>query len=128
MYSIITHNIKVSVVPEYDSKNSYPSDNRFVFRYNIVIENLSDVPVKLLKRRWLIHDFGFGYSDVKGDGVIGLLPEIHPGERFNYFSNVILRSGLGSMRGNYMFQNMSTQETFESNIPRFHLLSGILVN
>lgn len=128
MYSIITHNIKVSVLPEYDRKNSFPSENRFVFRYNIVIENLSDVPVKLLKRRWLIHDFGFGNSEVYGDGVIGLLPEIHPGERFNYFSNVILRSGIGNMQGSYLFLNINTQETFESSIPKFHLLSSVLVN
>lgn len=128
MYSIITHNIKVSVVPEYDRKNSFPSGDRFVFRYNIVIENLSDMPVKLMKRRWLIHDFGFGYSEVHGEGVIGLLPEIHPGEKFNYFSNVILRSGIGNMQGSYLFINMNNQEFFESSIPKFHLLSSVLVN
>lgn len=128
MYSIITHNIKVSVEPEYDSKNSYPSDSRFVFRYNIVIENLSDVSVKLLKRKWQIHDFGFGFSEVRGDGVIGLLPEIHPGEKFNYFSNVILHSGLGSMRGCYLFKNMHTQDNFESVIPKFYLLASVLTN
>ena len=128
MYSIITHNIKVSVVPEYDRKNSFPSGDRFVFRYNIVIENLSDVPVKLMKRRWLVHDFGFGYSEVCGDGVIGLLPEIHPKERFTYFSNVILKSALGNMHGSYLFLNMNTQEFFESSIPKFHLLSSILMN
>ena len=54
MYSSITQNIKVSVIPEYDVKNSFPADNRFVFRYNIVIENLGNDAVKLMKRRWLI--------------------------------------------------------------------------
>ena len=45
MYSSITQNIKVSVIPEYDVKNSFPADNRFVFRYNIVIENLGNAPI-----------------------------------------------------------------------------------
>ena len=62
MYSSITQNIKVSVIPEYDVKNSFPADNRFVFRYNIVIENLGNDAVKLMKRRWLIYDVSFGFT------------------------------------------------------------------
>ena len=30
MFSKTTFQIKVSVIPEYDIKNSFPSDNRFV--------------------------------------------------------------------------------------------------
>lgn len=67
MYSSITQNIKVSVIPEYDVKNSFPADNRFVFRYNIVIENLGNDAVKLMKRRWLIYDVSFGFTEVMGD-------------------------------------------------------------
>lgn len=128
MYSIITHDIKVSVIPEYDTKNSSPSENRFVFRYNIMIENLSQETVVLLKRYWLIYDFGFGTTEVKGDGVIGLIPELAPGEKFSYFSNVILHSGLGNMQGSYILKNINTQETFESFIPKFNLFSEILKN
>ena len=87
MYSSITQNIKVSVIPEYDVKNSFPADNRFVFRYNIVIENLGNDAVKLMKRRWLIYDVSFGFTEVMGDGVIGMTPELQPGESFSYFSN-----------------------------------------
>ena len=76
MYSSITQNIKVSVIPEYDVKNSFPADNRFVFRYNIVIENLGNDAVKLMKRRWLIYDVSFGFTEVMGDGVIGMTPEL----------------------------------------------------
>ena len=42
MYSTITNDIKVSVIPEYDTFNSFPANNKFVFRYNIIIENLSN--------------------------------------------------------------------------------------
>ncbi len=128
MFSKITSNIKVSVVPEYDSKNSYPSENRYVFKYSILIENEGDFPIKILKRKWLIFDVGFGYTEIIGDGVIGLTPEIAPGDSFNYFSNVMLRSGAGNMGGKYLVKNMDTQESFEIDIPKFNLLSAILSN
>lgn len=128
MFSKMTSNIKVSVIPEYDSKNSYPSENRYVFKYNITIENDGSFPIKVLKRKWLIFDVGFGYTEIIGDGVIGLTPEIATGENFAYFSNVMLRSGVGNMSGKYLVKNMDTQETFEIEIPKFNLLSEVLSN
>ncbi len=128
MFSKITSNIRVSVVPEYDSKNSYPSENRYVFKYNIVIENNGDFRIKVLKRKWLIFDVGFGYTEIVGDGVIGLTPEIEPDENFAYFSNVMLRSGVGNMSGKYLVRNEQTKENFEIDIPKFNLLSEVLSN
>jgi ApaG protein len=128
MFSKTTLNIKVSVIPEYDSKNSFPSENRYVFKYNITIENDGGFPIKILKRKWLIFDVGFGYTEIIGDGVIGLTPEIPTSENFAYFSNVMLRSGVGNMSGKYLVKNMETQENFEIDIPKFNLLSEVLSN
>lgn len=128
MFSITTFDIKVTVYPEYDSKNSFPSENRFVFRYHVTIENLSDHPILLLRRRWLIYDVGFGYTEVEGEGVIGLTPEIGSGETFKYFSNVVLRSGVGSMGGTYYCTHLSSQEDLKIEIPKFNLLAEILYN
>lgn len=128
MFSKMTSNIKVSVTPEYDSKNSYPSENRHVFKYNITIENDGSFAIKILKRKWLIFDVGFGYTEIIGDGVIGLTPEIPISENFTYFSNVMLRSGVGNMSGKYLVKNMETQENFEIEIPKFNLLSEVLSN
>jgi len=128
MFSKTTSNINVSVVPEYDSKNSYPSENRYVFKYNITIENDGNFPIKILKRKWLIFDVGFGFTEIIGDGVIGLTPEVSVSENFAYFSNVMLRSGVGNMSGKYLVKNMNTQETFEIDIPKFNLLSEVLSN
>lgn len=128
MFSKVTHDVKVTVVPEYDSKNSYPSENRFVFKYYISIENLSNEPFKLLKRKWLIFDVGFGFTEVSGDGVIGLTPEILSGDAFTYFSNVMIRSGVGNMSGKYLLQNSVTKENFEIDIPKFNLLAEVLSN
>lgn len=128
MISRTTDSIKVTVTAEYDIKNSYPSENRFVFRYHIHIENQRQETVKLLKRKWLIYDVGFGFTEVSGDGVIGLTPEIMPGESFSYFSNVILRSGVGNMSGIYLLQNSGSGKNFEVIIPKFNLLSEVLSN
>lgn len=128
MFSATTFDIKVSVVPEYDVINSFPSENRFIFRYHITIENLSDFPIKLLRRKWLIYDVGFGFTEVMGDGVIGLTPEIHPGESFKYFSNVNLRSGVGNMSGTYFCSHLLTNDNLEIEIPKFNLVAQVLSN
>ena len=128
IYSTITHNIKVSVVSEYDTFNSFPANGKFVFKYSILIENLGNEAVMITNRNWLIYDVGFGFTEVKGDGVIGLTPELQPGERFKYFSNVILRSGMGNMQGSYTFINLLTREIFEPQIPKFDLMSEVVCN
>ncbi|QOW10042.1 Co2+/Mg2+ efflux protein ApaG [Kaistella flava (ex Peng et al. 2021)] len=128
MFSTTTFDIKVSVVPQYDIKNSFPAENRFVFRYNISIENLGRDSIKLLSRKWLIFDLGFGFTEVAGEGVIGLTPIIEPGENFTYFSNVLLRSGVGSMSGIFFCKNLITHETLEIEVPKFNLVSEVLSN
>ena len=128
MFSTTTFDIKVTVIPEYDAKNSFPSANRFVFRYTITIENLGKDPIQLLRRKWLIYDLGFGFTEVSGDGVIGLTPEILPGDNFTYFANVMLRSGVGNMQGIYYCVNQSTIEQLEIEVPKFNLVSQVLNN
>ncbi|MCZ2085044.1 MAG: Co2+/Mg2+ efflux protein ApaG [Flavobacteriales bacterium] len=128
MISTTTFDIKVSVIPQYDIKNSFPADNRFVFRYNISIENLGRDAIQLLSRKWLIFDLGFGFTEVAGDGVIGLTPVIEPGENFTYFSSVLLRSGVGNMQGIYFCKNLLTNETLEVEVPKFNLVSEVLSN
>lgn len=127
MVSKITSEIKVSVIAEYDNFNSYPSENRFVFKYHIEIQNLGTGIVKLLTRKWIIYDLGFGFTEVEGAGVIGLTPVLTYGETFTYFSNVILKSGVGNMTGFYQFEN-SSKETFGVEIPKFNLVSEVLSN
>jgi ApaG protein len=128
MFSKINSGIKITVKSEYDSKNSFPSENRFVFRYHIGILNLGNIPIQVLKRKWLIYDVGFGFTEVVGDGVIGLTPELQPMESFNYFSNVQLRSGVGNMSGKYLEKKLLNDETFEVEIPKFSLMAEVLSN
>lgn len=127
MVSKITSEVKVSVTTEYDHFNSYPSENRYVFKYHIEIQNLGSKTVKLLSRKWMIYDLGFGFTEVEGAGVIGLTPILATGETFTYFSNVIVKSGVGNMEGSYIFEN-SDGETFNVLIPKFNLVSEVLSN
>ncbi len=128
MFSKNTADIRVTVVPEYDYKNSFPAENRFVFKYHISIENASPYRIKILQRRWLIFDTGFGFSEAAGNGIIGLTPELEPNARFTYFSNVMLHSGVGNMQGIYLVKNTITDENFEIEIPKFQLLAEVLCN
>lgn len=127
MVSKITSDVKVSVTAEYDTFNSYPSENRFVFKYHIEIQNLGAETVKLLTRRWMIYDLGFGFTEVEGAGVIGLTPILETGETFTYFSNVILKSGVGNMEGSYQFESCG-KNIFSVEIPKFNLVSEVLSN
>ena len=128
MFSTTTFDIKVSVIPQYDIKNSFPAENRFVFRYNISIENLGRDAIKLLSRKWLIFDLGFGFTEVAGEGVIGLTPIIEPGDDFTYFSNVLLRSGVGNMSGLFFCKNLLTKEMLDIEVPKFNLVAEVLSN
>ncbi|MCC2590286.1 Co2+/Mg2+ efflux protein ApaG [Chryseobacterium sp. MFBS3-17] len=128
MFSKTTSQIKVTVVPEYDGKNSFPTENRFVFRYNVTIENFGSDAIVLQRRSWLIYDVGFGFTEVQGEGVIGLTPEIPPGGEFKYFSNVMIRSGIGNMYGMYSCRNVRNGDMVEVDIPKFNLIANILNN
>ena len=128
MFSTTTFGIKVSVTPQYDSKNSFPAENRFVFRYNITIENVGRNAIQVLSRKWLIFDLGFGFTEVAGDGVIGLTPIIEAGDNFTYFSNVLLRSGVGNMSGIFFCKSLLTNKTLEIEVPKFNLVAEVLSN
>ena len=75
----------------------------------------------------MIYDLGFGFTEVEGAGVIGLTPVLASGETFTYFSNVILKSGVGNMEGSYQFESDS-KENFAVEIPKFNLVSEVLSN
>ncbi|RQP14221.1 MAG: Co2+/Mg2+ efflux protein ApaG [Chryseobacterium sp.] len=128
MTSLITQSIRVTASPSYDARNSSPEHNNFFFMYHIFIENMGNDDVKVLRRRWTIYDVGYGFSNVDGEGVIGLTPEISPNNEFNYFSNVALRSGIGYMSGSYTLLNMVTGVEFEVRIPRFILFADCFLN
>lgn len=120
MYTKTTHHINVSVDPIFLDDQSLPSDNHFVWAYQIWIENQGPETVQLLKRTWRITDGNGVTHEIKGDGVVGEKPWIAPGTTYHYTSGTPLATPSGMMEGIY---HMKTQagEHFEVIIPVFSL-------
>ena len=101
MYSETTHGIEVKVVPFYVPEESDPESGRYLFGYQVTITNQGGAWAKLLSRHWIITDGNSHVEEVRGDGVVGLQPELKPGERFEYTSACPLATPTGNMRGAY---------------------------
>ncbi len=120
MYERVTRGIRISVRPNYLESQSDPDDDRYVWSYTVRIDNISDETVRLRTRYWRITD-AFGLTEeVRGDGVVGEQPVIHPGEGFEYTSGAPLGTPSGMMVGRYGMES-AAGETFEVDIPAFSL-------
>jgi ApaG protein len=120
MYEKTTRSIKVTVVPTYLEDQSSPSDNHFVWAYQVRIENQGDETVQLRSRHWQITDAIGRVQEVRGPGVIGEQPVLKPGDSFEYRSGTPLVTPSGIMVGSY---HMETDggENFDVAIPAFSL-------
>ncbi len=99
----ITHTcgFVVRVTPAFDTRESSPTERRYLFRYAITIENNSTVTAMLHSRRWLIKDADSNEFTVQGEGVVGIQPVLRPGESFTYNSFCPLHTPWGTMEGAY---------------------------
>ncbi|MBL7964906.1 MAG: Co2+/Mg2+ efflux protein ApaG [Flavobacteriales bacterium] len=122
MATAVTNGIYVRAMPSYEPELSDPAAGRFVFKYVIIIRNLGSVPVKLMRRRWVIKDSLAAPRVVEGPGVVGETPEIQPRGHYVYNSRCDLRSGAGCMEGSYQMLRLHDGQTFTVRIPRFDLL------
>lgn len=128
MSQLITDGVLVEVKLFYDSKQSNAGMNEYVYAYEILIENRSDFPFKLLSRRWEITD-GLGNKRiVEGEGVVGKQPYLEPGQQFIYTSHVAMRTDLGKMEGYYTIMNLRTNLKLEVRIPTFSLIPPFKYN
>ncbi len=128
IYTQITHDISISIIPSYEAADSNPAIGKFIYSYQVTIENLSQRPVKLLYRHWHIIDSIQIRREVKGEGVIGQQPELKPGDVFQYMSWCPLNSPIGKMYGTYTFQNIDDGKKFEVTIPEFIMVSDFKLN
>lgn len=128
IYTEISEDISVSVTPHYEVRDSKPSLGRFVFSYLINIQNLGNRRIKLISRHWYVEDSIRNKREIKGEGVVGQLPEIMPGGLFDYTSWTLINSPVGKMYGTYKFRNLDTGETFLAKIPVFLLSADFILN
>ena len=115
-----TKNIKISVETQYLEEQSDSSEDRYVFVYTVTIENRGDISAQLISRHWIITDSNQKIQEVKGEGVVGEQPYLHPGTRFSYTSGTVLETPLGTMRGSYKMLAEDGSE-FEAEIKEFLL-------
>ena len=120
------HEIRVEVATNYVDDQSEPDVGRYVFAYTITIENLGDLPARLLSRHWVITDANGKVQEVTGDGVVGEQPHLNPGESFRYSSGAVLETPVGAMQGSYQME-ADNGTNFEAPIPPFTLaVPGVL--
>jgi ApaG protein len=120
MYRTTTRSIQVTVIPLYLEEQSDPAENRYIWAYQVSLENKGRETVQLLTRYWNITDANGKVLEVRGDGVVGEQPILHPNEMFEYTSGTPLSTPSGIMVGSYQ---MKTSEgvTFDVAIPAFSL-------
>jgi len=120
MDSETDYKIAVEVETDFIPEQSSPDDDRYVFSYTITIRNEGTVAARLLTRHWIINHANGKSEEVKGDGVIGEQPHLHPGEGFRYTSGTILETPVGDMTGSYQMIADDGVE-FDAEIPAFML-------
>lgn len=115
------YEIQVGAQATYLPEQSDESAERYVFAYTITISNTGTETAQLISRHWIIADAANQVQEVRGLGVIGEQPLLHPGERFEYTSGTSLPTPVGTMRGSY--QMVAEDGThFEAQVPEFSLV------
>ena len=120
MYSEITKSIRVTVVPAFLDEHSSPEDDKYVWAYEVRIENLGEETVQLINRYWSITNSLGQTQTVRGPGVVGEQPILTPGEYFEYTSGTPLSTPSGLMMGTYQMEN-NDGKLFDVSIPAFSL-------
>jgi ApaG protein len=120
MYRARTKDIEVAVEPYYLEEQSDPDESRYVWGYRIVIENHSDLTIRLVHRYWHITDQNGLVDEVEGPGVVGEQPRLKPGDTYEYASGCPLDTPSGMMFGHYQMET-DEGETFFVEIPAFSL-------
>ena len=120
MYSETTKSIRVTVVPVFLDEHSSPEDAKYIWAYEVRIENLGDETVQLINRRWSITNSLGQTETVRGPGVVGEQPILKPGEYFEYTSGAPLSTPSGLMVGTYQMED-NDGKVFDVSIPAFSL-------
>ena len=128
MVQEVTEGVSITVEIFYQPGQSNPMSSEYLFAYRVTIENLSTMPIKLLRRHWHIIDSNGTYREVEGEGVIGQQPVIEPGGSHQYVSACNLRTDMGKMYGTYQMENLYNKKLFKVNIPEFQMIAPFKMN
>jgi len=116
-----TPQIKIESQAQYVPEESNPDQTYYFFSYKIRITNSGDQGAQLMSRHWVITDSLGRHEEVRGPGVVGLQPQIPPGQSFEYESACPLTTPTGTMKGSYSMV-AENGDHFEVEIPEFYLV------
>jgi len=98
-----------------------PPDRPHCFVYYITIHNDSEATVTIKGRKWVGTNEGGDVTVVEGEGVVGQLPRIEPGEKFSYNSFHLLDTRCAVAEGSYLGVDPNGRKVL-TRIPRFEMV------
>ena len=125
MYTCVTRDIEVKVLPEFVPERSDASLGHYFWAYTVEIANQGPHVVQVTDRHWRITDANGRVEEVRGSGIVGEQPVLQPGEMFRYTSGCPLTTPSGLMVGTYRVVETGG-EVFEAEIPMFSLDSPFI--
>lgn len=113
--------LRVSASPRFVPGAAVEGSDAKVFVYKIALRNESAVPVRVLRRTWLIADDTGLSRIVEGEGLVGEQPRIEPGDSHVYESFCPLEADWGTMEGSFSCE-LDDGTAFEARVDRFFLI------
>ena len=104
----------------YQPDMATPEDRPHCFAYFITIHNNSEKTVIIKGRKWVVDEADGNKTVVEGDGVVGLFPELEPGETFDYHSFHLFGGAWAVAKGSYIGLDEDGQ-TVVTRIPEFRM-------
>lgn len=99
-------------------------NNDFYWGYYLCIENNTDTKIRLVGKNWNITDeLGNRFSDDSA-GFKGELPELEPGEYFEFTSEAPLKAANAVFYGSCKVMSEGQNKIKEVKIPTFNLSTG----
>lgn len=120
IYSRITRDIEITVLPEFAPDRSDEARGQFFWLYTVEIANQGQTSIQVTHRHWKITDANGRLEEVQGKGVVGEQPVLQPGEVFRYTSGCPLPTSSGLMVGTYRIVDEGG-DVFEAEVPMFSL-------
>ena len=104
----------------YQPDMATPEDRPHCFAYFITIHNNSEKTVTIKGRKWVVEEADGNKTVVEGDGVVGLFPELEPGETFDYHSFHLFGGAWAVAKGSYIGLDEDGQ-TVVTRVPEFRM-------
>ena len=104
----------------YQSDMLTPENRPHFFAYFITIRNNSDITVTIKGRKWVVNEADGNKTVVEGDGVVGMFPELEPGESFDYHSFHLFSGDWAVATGSYIGVDANGRSVI-TRIPEFRM-------